>query len=126
MTVEELIKKYPKIYKDYEGNPGMVNWLDLPDGWIWLVDKMLDYLQFHIDHNKDPQFTCIQQKEKFGTLRFYIDAGNNRQNEVISFCESLSQHICQYCGNLEAKTENINHWLLTICNTCKDDLFKTA
>jgi len=26
ITTEEIIAKYPKIFEDYQGNPGRVNW----------------------------------------------------------------------------------------------------
>jgi len=34
ITTEELIKKYPKIFEPYEGNPGNVNWGGVPNGWL--------------------------------------------------------------------------------------------
>ena len=53
MTQEQLLQKYPKIFKPYAGNPFNVNWSGLPDGWINIVDKLCGSIQDYVDNTYD-------------------------------------------------------------------------
>jgi hypothetical protein len=55
----------------------------------------------------------VQVKEKFGTLRFYIDNGNDVSNAVTHYAELMSEHICEVCGNA-GKTYYMS-WHKTLC-----------
>lgn len=128
--MNKLITKYPKIFADYEGNPGRVNW-SCPEGWMEIVDDMCHSIQSHIDHinkwhEKDPitnpdsvhQLTCMQIKEKFGGLRFYTNGGDDYCKGIISFVENMSYNICESCGS----NQNIGYtkgWISTVCSECK-------
>lgn len=50
----------------------------------------------------DPNYTLAQVKEKFGTLRFYYNASNPEQHEIIRtlvrFYEKLSGSVCEKTG----------------------------
>lgn len=120
MTVAELIQKYPKIYVPYEGNPFFVNWLDLPPGWIPLVDKMLNYIQWNIDNNGWEQVQCTQQKEKWGILNWYFSGGDDKSEAVIDFVEHLSGSICESCGTTE-NIGNTSGWITTVCKKCVEE-----
>lgn len=61
-----------------------------------------------------PQVVAVQVKEKFGTLRFYIDGGDETIFGLIRMAESLSAVTCERCGN-KAKTRG-GSWLLTLCD----------
>jgi hypothetical protein len=61
-----------------------------------------------------PQVIAVQVKEKFGTLRFYVDGGNEATYAMISMAESMSARTCEKCGapgKLRGKT-----WLYTACD----------
>lgn len=45
-----------------------------------------------------PRITITQIKEKFGTLRFYFDGGNEKTQAAVDFAEFLSSKTCQYTG----------------------------
>lgn len=126
ITTKELIAKYPKIFQQYEGNPGMVNWLDVPKGWLPNIDKLCGAIQSYIDNvtcysegkqHKTPQVTCTQMKEKFGGLRFYADGGDNHTEGMIYMAEYLCDNTCQDCGSTDdiGKTKG---WITTLCRTC--------
>ena len=62
---------------------------------------------------------AAQVKQKFGSLRFYIDGGDEIIYNYISFAEYLSGYICEQCGT----TENVGStqwpaWILTLCENC--------
>ena len=130
-NIEYLIQKYPLIFKDYEGNPGRVNWY-CPKGWIEMVDVACYQIQSHIDNmnlwaEKNPeknqpveQLTCLQIKEKFGGLRFYTGGGDGYCQGIISYIGDLSYSICESCGS----NQDIGYtkgWISTVCIKCKDN-----
>lgn len=126
MTTEELIAKYPKIFVDYEGNPGQCNWLDLPKGWVSIVDDLCGSMQQYIDnyvmYTKDGQFrpqqvTCVQMKEKFGGLRFYTNGHDDHIGGMIALAEYLCHNTCQQCGSREDLGVT-SGWISVLCRTC--------
>lgn len=67
-----------------------------------------------------PQAIAVQVKEKFGTLRFYIDGGNEVIHALIGMAESMSARTCEKCGSpgrLRGKT-----WLYTACDAHTDEV----
>lgn len=54
-----------------------------------------------------------QIKEKFGTLRFYIENGNETAFAIAGYAEHMSETTCEKCGNV-GKTYTIG-WHKTLC-----------
>lgn len=127
MTHSELIQKYPKIFQQYEGNPGMVNWLDLPEGWIGIIDILCGSIQNYVDnyvrYTKDGEYrptqvTCSQMKEKFGGLLFYTNGNDDYVEGMISMAEHMAYRTCQDCSSQEDVGMIKKSWLTTICRKC--------
>lgn len=66
--------------------------------------------------------TVVQVKEKFGTLRFYINAGTDEHYNYITFAEVMSAVTCETCGAPGKRRGR--GWIYTACDehTDKDDL----
>jgi hypothetical protein len=62
---------------------------------------------------KPRQVVASQVKEKFGTLRFYINGGDDYIYGLISMAESMSSVTCEICG--KPGTVNGGSWLSTRC-----------
>ena len=60
------------------------------------------------------QVIAQQIKEKFGTLRFYISGGDRYIYGAIQMADSMSEHICEECGN-PGKRRN-GSWIRTLCD----------
>ena len=129
ITVKELISKYPNIFQNYVGNPGQVNWLDLPDGWTQNLDWMCGAIQNYVDCNiqyingekKVPvQPTCTQMKEKFGGLRFYTNQADDTVEGMISMTEHMCNNTCQMCGSHENLGVTAG-CVSVLCVNCKTD-----
>lgn len=129
MTATQLIEKHPQIFKDYEGNPSRINWLDIPDGWIKHIDHLCsaitEYLKSTI-YYKDgqevrcPEVTCTQVKEKFGELRFYYNGGNDVIEGMVEMCAYLCSITCQKCGSMTNASRQVKYgWVSIICEQCK-------
>jgi len=117
----DMVAKHKKIFSGREGCPS------IGDGWIPLVDNLCGRLQKLTDNypDKHPQVIATQVKEKFSTLRFYIEDGSPEQHEVIHFAEQLSGSICEHCSSMK----NVGHtlgWFHTVCKNCYEtvDFYK--
>lgn len=134
MTQEQLLQKYPKIFKPYQGNPRGVNWSGLPDGWLPIVDKLCGSIQDYVDNTydwidgeKEPkgQVRCTQMKEKFGGLRFYTDSSDDVVEGMIKMAEFLCENTCQECSS-EEEIGRTKGWIYTICKTCANNRGETS
>lgn len=129
MKTEELIAKYPKIFKDYEGNPYRCNWSGVPSGWLPIIDDLCGAIQDYIDYTSSwdkasekmvhpTQVTCDQMKEKFGGLRFYESGGDSYVQGMIMMAEHLADNTCEECGSREEVGSTNKGWITTICRNC--------
>jgi len=57
---------------------------------------------------------AVQVKEKFGGLRFYVQAATDKHYDYISFAESMSYRTCEMCG-APGKTYT-DGWHTTLCD----------
>jgi len=57
----------------------------------------------------------VQVKEKYGSLRFYVDNGNATVFLLINYAELMSETICEVCGNV-AEISN-KGWQRALCNS---------
>lgn len=120
-----MCQKYPKIFANRHGNPKetLMCWgFECGDGWYNLLDHLCLNIQHHIDwqvkQGKEiKQVVAVQVKEKFGSLRFYVDGGDDYTRGMISLAESLSATMCEGCG-IPSKVKNNNGWMSNICPVC--------
>ena len=107
----ELVKKYPKILRDYGGDPmeTCLSWgFEFENGWKNLIDKCLQKLQYFCDicskDGREVQVVANQAKEKYGTLRFYASAygadsiENSIIDDIITEAEMRSARTCEVTG----------------------------
>lgn len=107
----------------------LVSGIECADGWIALLDKMLDDLT-----SLGVNIKFIQIKEKFGTLRAYymIDGCLGQQkipneiydkiDEIIAQAERESEVTCERCGKpgkLRDGDPGAGSWILTLCDACE-------
>jgi hypothetical protein len=60
-----------------------------------------------------PQVIVQQVKEKFGTLRFYYQGGDDAISGMVRMAESMSGVMCEECG--APGTTNSGGWIRTLC-----------
>jgi len=108
---QQLVKKYPKILKDYKGDmmETCMAWgMEHDDGWFKLLDECLSKLQYFCDlcskQGEEVQVVANQIKEKYGTLSFYtsVYGGDNIQHDIIDdiidTAERKSAYTCEVTG----------------------------
>lgn len=97
----------PQLLPDYTCGPG----------WLPLVEALVVELNSLPEGNWSK--SVFQIKEKFGTLRFYIDQASELAYSIIMKYESKSGGVCEYCGApgmLRRKG-----WYKTLCGECSND-----
>jgi len=60
------------------------------------------------------QVTIAQIKEKFGTLRFYYDGGDDYISGMVALAESMSGLTCEECGSIGERRDG--GWIRTLCD----------
>jgi len=79
-------------------------------GWFEIIkDLITDLIALGWDRE-----TC-QVKEKFGGLRFYINAGSDEIHDRISQAEKASYETCEVTGQ-PGKLRNDLGWIETLCD----------
>jgi hypothetical protein len=76
-------------------------------GWHALVQPL-------IERCKTEGVEIFQIKEKFGTLRFYVDTASDELHDAIAAAEKQSAHTCEHCG--EPGRLRDGNWLRTLCD----------
>jgi len=103
------------------------------DGWfqiIWdlceEIEKQLqlqdiDQKQLVINKLKEKkEFRVVQVKEKFGSLRFYVESSKKISTdmyEAITKAEAKSAITCESCGS-KGQLMSRNGWYKTLCTSC--------
>ena len=60
------------------------------------------------------QVTIAQIKEKFGSLRFYYDGGDDYISGMVTLAESMSGVTCEDCGDVGVHRNG--GWIRTLCD----------
>ena len=125
-----LCEKYPKmmINRNKSMQETCMCWgFECGNGWFTILDQLMSNIQHHIDWNNKnfekgykqykqvPQVTLDQVKEKFGTLRFYYQGGDDEISGMVRMAESMSAVTCEECGS--PGTTGGQGWITTLCET---------
>jgi len=113
---DKLVKKYPTLFKNYKGDMRQtcMAWgICTGDGWYDLLDELCSKLEPY-------GVVAAQIKEKFGGLRFYLEATPSEKWEeihnYINEAEAKSYKICEQCGK-PGKIRG-GFWVRTLCDEC--------
>ena len=143
MNHNDLIKKYPKIFRDAHCDPKiscLAFGLEIGNGWIPLIDQLCHQLQWDTDANGYPQVIADQVKEKYGALRFYAheEGGDLSRHEYefkrysrwqkfvvrsIKFLFPWLRHKFEYnfareIGEIDGAIKFAEHMSYKICENC--------
>lgn len=124
---QPLFQKYPKIFRQrtLPMDQTCMCWgCECGDGWYDLLDRLCTKIQAYVDEHNIKQVEAVQVKEKFGTLRFYINGGPDAIHTFISEAESESAITCEECGK-PGKLRG-GGWLRTLCDNHSDDTHDEA
>ena len=113
----ELIAIYPELFSEiHHLMPFSMFGFECGEGWFDLLKECIEKIQKVCEH--DGLETKIAQiKEKFGTLRFYVDAGTDGVYDAIEEAEGKSMITCEKCGS-PGRTRADRPWIKTLCDEC--------
>ena len=120
MTEVEMQTYFPTAFpKMFVGRYGGIA---VGEGWANILVQLCQNIQHHLDwKNKDsevvPQVVIEQVKEKFGSLRFYYQGGDEYIAGLVSMAESMTGVTCQDCGDVGETRQG--GWIRVLCNTCE-------
>jgi hypothetical protein len=123
---KELTKKLTNRFNFFRMNFGFEH----GDGWfklVWNLCEDLDKLEKErwakipadekaslLLKGEDSGLRVVQVKEKFGTLRFYVDNADDAMYKRIHKAEHDSSSVCEICGK-PAKLDESMAWVRTLC-----------
>lgn len=88
-----------------------------------ITQEKIDAVKAKLDEETLKVPTASQVKEKFGGLRFYVNAATDKHDQYITFAESMSYCTCEECG-APGKTYT-DGWHTTLCDIHADMRGKT-
>lgn len=125
---KHMEERFPEMFKDRRYGGFAVG-----EGWWPMLETLCSTIQSHIKHNNErrarllekneynveipdeiPPVKIEQIKEKFGTLRFYYQGGDDFVHGAAWLAESLSGIICEECGAPGERRSG--GWVRTLCD----------
>ena len=123
-NTEKLINDFPLLYRGHTEPPTknlMCFGFECSNGWFQLIYDLSKQIT-----EVCPRVKASQVKEKFGTLRFYIEGVQKDKAEIvyqlIDKAESKSGTTCESCGDdktAKCKTTRGSNWIRTLCEKCR-------
>jgi hypothetical protein len=93
------------------------------DGWFNVLKELIEQIrdicvENCINDETDDNFPIVTQvKEKYGSLRFYMNSVNDEISSVIEVAEDKSRETCELCGKAGHMVCN-NRWYMVRCDEC--------
>lgn len=123
---EALCADFPLIFRDRHADmrtTAMCWGFEHGDGWYNILRALCSSIQGHIDwKNKTgvvvKQVVAMQVKEKFGSLRFYYNGGDDYIRGLVSMAEAMSVSTCEECG-VPGKIYT-DGWFRALCEGCAE------
>lgn len=89
-NIAKLVNAYPKLYKTLQ-------YFECGDGWYGIIDELSSKLEPLIEDGELPAL-AVQVKEKYGSLRFYMNFETDAMSDFIKEYEIRSRSTCEVCG----------------------------
>lgn len=113
---KKLYESFPKLYrqKDLSIRESCMPWgIETGSGWFKLIYDLSKKIS-----EIAPECEAVQVKEKYGTLRFYVNGYNDDVETLIDEYEKLSAKTCEICGDTKTAKQRGKAWISTLCNKC--------
>jgi len=117
---QKIIEECPITYEHYI-TPGKdylkYNALGVGFGWLLPIYKFSKKLE---EYNTTAEEAArpAQIKEKFGTLRYYLNWTTDEINDWMGECEAECSKRCEYCGGTD-RVQPTGGWVKNLCVNCR-------
>jgi hypothetical protein len=118
----DFFKKYHNLFlgKDLPMTQTAMCWgIECGSGWYDILDELCGKIQAHCEENGYDDVMFTQIKEKYSTLRVYVNFGSDVIYAYIDEAEEKSSHVCEVCGSKRGKIYDDHGWLSVRCKKCK-------
>lgn len=110
---KKMEEQFPKMFANQYGG------FAVGAGWYPILEKLCSNIQHHIDwKNREtevvPQVVVEQIKEKFGSLRFYYQGGDEYIHGMVTMAESWAGSTCEECSGIGKRRDG--GWIRTLCD----------
>ena len=98
---EKLYEKYPELYGNHTLTMYQTNmcWgFTCDDGWYDIIDRLSSKLSSYVQEHGVNLLRADQVKEKFGTLRFYVNGYDDTICKMIDEADAESAVTCEVTG----------------------------
>jgi hypothetical protein len=109
-------KEYQKLIEDFPTLFKGTKHIGCDVGWCPIINSLCDVIEFHVQNMPieiQHEFYVAQVKEKFGSLRFYMNQEDSFITGAIAVAEQMTLHTCEVCGQ-PGKLQHLN-WRKTLC-----------
>jgi len=106
------------------------------DGWYTIILTLMEEIE-KVCTETNTSIQVQQVKEKFGTLRFYIQFNGSTQKdetirkqayeriyELIERAEARTEFVCEGCGEPSVQPNPSQGWVRTLCEKCWNEYKK--
>ncbi len=117
---EALVRDFPVLCQGVGGDMRQtcMAWgFDCGDGWEPLIRRAMEKIDAARINNPDAG-KLAQVKEKFGTLRIYLERGTDEMWDAANEAEQDSANVCESCGIRDGVTTE-GGWIKTLCGKCR-------
>lgn len=114
---EKLFNDFPKLFIDHNKTPAQTAmcWgCSCGDGWYDIIYTACEKLQAL----KLSDLRFLQIKEKFASLRLYLNSYNADVDEVIGEATKKSMKTCEQCGSIEDVKQRGEYYSRVLCKKC--------
>ncbi len=108
---DKLYNEFPKLYPSWYA---LFCGFECGDGWFDLLWELSEKIVPLLDDRDEMPNYCLQVKEKYGRLCFYMNFSTEKIDDILEEFEDKSSHICEECGK-EGKTRG-GRWVRTVCD----------
>lgn len=98
-----LCNTFPEIFSDRHENKELnaMSWgFECGDGWHDVIHNLCVDIMSYCNSTGYPVPRAAQVKEKYGTLRFYVDQGDDHIYDLIEHYSTVSRRTCETCGKI--------------------------
>lgn len=106
-----LTAKYGSMFRPRLGG------FDIGPGWYHIVEELCNNIAWHLSYLTEdarPDFKVVQVKEKFASLRFYVENTDETIRNMIDRAETQADRSCEVCGDPGVRRNS--GWLRVLCD----------
>ena len=93
---QQLLQRHPRLLSKLTArDEAAIDLICVDDSWFDLLDVLLERIQAHVETEELEQVMVKQVKEKLGTLRFYVNHGDEYIWGMTDMAVALSARLPQ-------------------------------